>query len=144
MRTGTSIGMEATAAAAATADEDKTIFDSIAGAVIDEDARQKYVLIEVKFNGRERHLVRGRHYAAYHKDAAEPTLAELQRSNLAGLAYRVLGGGRIVHSSETKTILVFGFSYGFPWEGEPQHADAAAVIEKAFPGFAVTVSDEGY
>lgn len=91
------------------------IFHTIQGAQIDHDCRQKYVLIQLTFEGEKRMLVRGSRFAAYHVNAAEPCLDQLKGANVAGLAYRVLGGGRIEHSSEAKKIEIYGHSYGFPW-----------------------------
>lgn len=74
---------------------------------------QKYVLIAVNpGTDHTTYLVRGHCSAAYHKDAARQTTTELSE---VGISYNVLGGGRIDHNAAAKTILVFGFSYGFPW-----------------------------
>lgn len=65
-------------------------------AVTIDEGTQKYVLIEVSDpasssggDGATRLLVRGDAMADYHKDAARPTLQQL---DLLGLAYNVLGG----------------------------------------------------
>ena len=61
------------------------------------------------------------------------------------IPYEVLGGGRISHSSADASIKVYGFSYGFPWkDGISRHNIAAELLEKAFPGYSVEFSDEGY
>ena len=75
----------------------------------------KYVLIEASdpASGSVVHLVRGDLRAAYHKDAARATTEALAA---AGWPYKVLGGGRINHDEDAKSILVYGFSYGFPWQ----------------------------
>ena len=106
--------------------------------VIDDDAVQKYVLIEVE---RSRLFVRGSESAAYHKDAARPFTAQCRK---LGVAYDVLGGGRIEHSTSAKTIKVYGFSYGFPWRGAPLHEEAAKLLRRDYPSFTVTTSNEGY
>jgi len=121
-----------------------TIFDTIEGAGIDEDARQKYVLIQLQFNDQTRFLVRGRKFAAYHKDAAQPTIEMLNQNQVPGMRYRVLGGGRIIHSSEDKKIEIFGHSYGFPWDGESMHDTSKEVLAEKYPEYTITTSDEGY
>eukprot|EP01065_Artemidia_motanka_P030888 TRINITY_DN37045_c0_g1_i1.p1 TRINITY_DN37045_c0_g1~~TRINITY_DN37045_c0_g1_i1.p1 ORF type:complete len:161 (+),score=51.22 TRINITY_DN37045_c0_g1_i1:57-485(+) len=104
--------------------------------------RQKYVLIALPSDsGRVSYLVRGDPRASYHKDAAEPTLRQLRDM---GLRHEVLGGGRIEYDADAGRVAVFGFSYGFPWQGEPRHDVTAAVISSAMPGAAVTVSNDGY
>lgn len=99
---------------------------------------QKYVLIRAG----DRHLVRGAVRAAYHKDAARPCVDQL-RAN--GVPYEVLGGGRINANPDDKSILVYGFSYGFPWpNGVTQHDLVATLLENDFPDWAISTSDEGY
>ncbi|KAA8491214.1 14 kDa phosphohistidine phosphatase [Porphyridium purpureum] len=122
----------------------KTVFDTIGSVAIDEDARQKYVLIQIGYDGRTRHLVRGSKHAPYHLDAAEPTLKMLAQSRLPGLSYEVLGGGRIMHDSQKKKINIFGHSYGFPWSNGPLHHVSAALVQESFPDFHIETSDEGY
>ena len=76
------------------------------------------------------------------EDVAAPTLA-LLRSR--GAVYEVLGGGRIVRDDERKTIDIFGYSVGFPWENDVfRHEDSAKVVRDALPQYTVTTSNEGY
>ena len=59
--------------------------------VLDEDATQKYVLIEAYPDGGSEdptYLVRGSRHAKYHKDAAKETLEALE---VAAVPHRVLG-----------------------------------------------------
>ncbi|KAJ8614429.1 hypothetical protein CTAYLR_000765 [Chrysophaeum taylorii] len=102
-----------------------------------EDGLQKYVLIQVG----EGHLVRGAVSAAYHRDAAQPCVEQL---SALGVDYEVLGGGRIALDRASKSIKIYGFSYGFPWQGRPRHDITADVVQAHFPGWTVTTSDEGY
>ena len=85
--------------------------------------------------------MRGKVSADYHKDAARPTLRLLDE---AGLRYSVLGGGRIVHSAEPPTLHIYGYSMGFPWEGDYKHDISAATCSQHFKGYTITTSDEGY
>ncbi|GBG25633.1 Sex-regulated protein janus-A [Hondaea fermentalgiana] len=129
---------------AADAPSTSTVFDTIQEAGIDEDARQKYVLIKLTKDDETKFLVRGRKFAAYHKDAAQPTIELLQQNLTPGMYFRVMGGGRITHSSETKKIEIFGYSYGFPWQDEPMHETSKEVLAKAYPDYTITTSNEGY
>lgn len=107
---------------------------------IDPNTVQKYVLVEARAGDVFRLLVRGDCRAAYHKDVARPLVQELASR---GVAYEVLGGGRIQHT--IGSIRIFGFSHGFPWkDGLSRHAATADVLRKAFPGQEVTWTDEGY
>lgn len=103
-----------------------------------EDGKQKYVLIRVG----DRHLVRGAVSAAYHRDAARPTV---ERLRAAGVDYEILGGGRIVVDRPKQAISIYGYSMGFPWtNGEFKHDVAAQVVKEHYPGWLVTTSNDGY
>mmetsp|Transcript_12651 Transcript_12651/g.20450 ORF Transcript_12651/g.20450 Transcript_12651/m.20450 type:complete len:182 (-) Transcript_12651:152-697(-) len=116
--------------------------DGVAPFEIDQDAKQKYVLIRVGNGNEERFLVRGKKFAAYHVNAAQATLDILRER---GVEYTVLGGGRIRHSNEQKTIDVFGYSYGFPWDGGVKRHDiTVSVLQNGFPEYKVRVTDEEY
>ena len=110
-----------------------------------DDGTQKYVLIEIgplKQGGNVTHLVRGNAHAEYHKDVARATVKALEQTDIP---YSVLGGGRIKHDAAAGRILVYGFSYGFPWRGESRHAVAVEVLQKAYPSYtSITWTDEGY
>ena len=109
--------------------------------MVTDNAVQKYVLVQVKHMGEERFFVRGDADAAYHKDAVRPFVTHLRSLNVP---YTVLGGGRIDHNTAMKSIKIFGFSYGFPWQSEPMHEVAAKQLQKDYPGFAVSTSNDGY
>lgn len=55
--------------------------------------------------------------------------------------YECVGGGRIQHSSEKKTIHVYGYSQGF---GQADHKISCDLISKKYPDYKVTWSNEGY
>ena len=68
----------------------------------------KYVLIEATNPaGQTYHLVRGHTGVkyTYHIDVARETINELQK---AGWKHDVLGGGKIEHDAEAKTIKIYG------------------------------------
>mmetsp|Transcript_38280 Transcript_38280/g.108507 ORF Transcript_38280/g.108507 Transcript_38280/m.108507 type:complete len:250 (+) Transcript_38280:69-818(+) len=116
-------------------------FAELPAVVIDEGAF-KYVLMKVSTaSGTSRYLVRGTEGAAYHKDVALPYM----RAYLAqGFQVEILGGGRISHQKDEKKIMLYGFSYGFPWEDGAGHFISCMVCRGAFPGYSVEWSDEGY
>eukprot|EP00510_Aplanochytrium_minuta_P006053 CAMPEP_0184010172 /NCGR_PEP_ID=MMETSP0954-20121128/3052_1 /TAXON_ID=627963 /ORGANISM="Aplanochytrium sp, Strain PBS07" /LENGTH=166 /DNA_ID=CAMNT_0026289705 /DNA_START=216 /DNA_END=716 /DNA_ORIENTATION=- len=121
-------------------DVKQAILSEVPEVEIDADHKQKYVLIEVNATNLEKpvHLVRGRKWASYHKDVAEPTLTKLARCSVPGLRYNVLGGGRILHDSQVPKIEVYGYSYGFPWKDDVyRHEIAAELIKVAYPDFEV-------
>ena len=103
-----------------------------------EMGRQKYVLIRL-LTEPVMHLVRGVCGAEYHKDAAAGTAAALTD---AGIGFTILGGGRI--EASPSSISIFGFSYGFPWDGGPRHDLTAELCRGAYPDAKIEVSDSGY
>jgi hypothetical protein len=103
-----------------------------------EMGRQKYVLIRL-LTEPVMHLVRGVCDAEYHKDAAAGTAAALTD---AGIGFTILGGGRI--EASPSSISIFGFSYGFPWDGGPRHDLTAELCRGAYPDAKIEVSDSGY
>eukprot|EP00445_Apocalathium_hangoei_P079108 CAMPEP_0204179024 /NCGR_PEP_ID=MMETSP0361-20130328/49827_1 /ASSEMBLY_ACC=CAM_ASM_000343 /TAXON_ID=268821 /ORGANISM="Scrippsiella Hangoei, Strain SHTV-5" /LENGTH=182 /DNA_ID=CAMNT_0051138235 /DNA_START=211 /DNA_END=756 /DNA_ORIENTATION=+ len=108
-------------------------------AVIIDEGAFKYVLMKVATaSGTSRYLVRGTEGAAYHKDVALPYM----RAYLAqGFQVEILGGGRISHQKDEKKIMLYGFSYGFPWEDGAGHFISSMVCRGAFPGYSVEWSD---
>lgn len=103
-----------------------------------EPGLQKYVLIHLV--DEDRHLVRGAVSAAYHRDAARPTVEQL-----SGTSYDIIGGGRILLDTENSVAKVYGYSMGFLWrDGTYRHDITADIIKKHYPDFTVTTSDEGY
>ena len=114
-----------------------------ASVVLDEDATQKYVLIEAYPDGSSQdptYLVRGSRHAKYHKDAAKETLEALEA---AAVPHRVLGGGWCNHDAYLRTVEFYGRSQGYPWEGEPRHDIAVEVAAAALgPDFTVGIKDD--
>ena len=117
-------------------DAEGSIAPTVASCALGEGI-QKYVLVQAS----DRYFVRGDPRASYHKDAARPLVEELRE---LGVAHEVLGGGRIQCDLANKKIEIYGYSYGFPWQGEYRHDLSAAVVKEAYPDFEVTTSNEGY
>lgn len=86
--------------------------DSLKAVDIDT-GRFKYVLIQVKDGDKERYLVRGNTSAGYHADVFEKCEDEELRplkKQLKNLKWECVGGGRIIHHPNKKTINIFGYS----------------------------------
>ncbi|CAF0966918.1 unnamed protein product, partial [Brachionus calyciflorus] len=53
-----------------------------------------------------------------------------------------VGGGRIMHEPEKKTIFVYGYSLGF---GLADHKISVELLKKKYPDYiSITFSNEGY
>ncbi|EZA50836.1 Sex-regulated protein janus-A [Ooceraea biroi] len=58
-----------------------------------------------------------------------------------GLQANCVGGGRIQHDPDEKTIKVYGYSQGF---GKADHQVSVELLKKKYPGYNITWSDDGY
>lgn len=134
------------------ADLASSLTGALAGGVCDDmptvqidEGTFKYVLIEAqdRISGETRLFVRGTAGKPYHKDVARPHLDKLFDR---GLKVNVLGGGRIAHSAEDKTVHIYGFSYGFPADDQASvHEKCQKLVAQALgTGYSVTWSTEGY
>ena len=84
----------------------------------------------------------------YHADVAEP---QIRRFEASGFDAEPLGGGRCVRDDGARSVHVYGYSVGFgggeggpPGAGMRDHAEVAALIRQALPGYAVTFDAGGY
>lgn len=92
---------------------------------IDPAGRYKYILIRVKLNGHEKHVVRGYAWAEYHgehitaKGAYKMTMILFEADILDDFEKKLtnknvkvdcVGGGRILHEPDKKQLLVYGYS----------------------------------
>ncbi|KAK2586344.1 hypothetical protein KPH14_010636 [Odynerus spinipes] len=57
------------------------------------------------------------------------------------LEVEVLGGGRILHDPENKSIKVYGYSQGY---GKADHQISVDLLKKKYTDYNITWSDEGY
>ena len=57
------------------------------------------------------------------------------------IAYECVGGGRILHKPDEKTIRVYGFSQGF---GQADHSKTCELLRKHYSDYKVDWSNEGY
>jgi phosphohistidine phosphatase len=107
---------------------------------IDEGAH-KYVLINASLDGEEQVFVTSKRGAAYHQNAAEPFVAQLEEAGYYDI--EIKGGGRIFLNEDEAKISIFGHSYGF---GKADHtiSQKAVLADPRYKTFQVTISDEGY
>ncbi|KAH0953609.1 hypothetical protein HN011_000101 [Eciton burchellii] len=59
----------------------------------------------------------------------------------SGLQANCVGGGRIEHDPDEKTIKIYGYSQGF---GKADHQASAELLKKKYPDYNVTWSNDGY
>ncbi|KAF7387885.1 hypothetical protein HZH66_010652 [Vespula vulgaris] len=52
-----------------------------------------------------------------------------------------LGGGRILHDPEKKSIKVYGYSQGY---GKADHQVSVELLKKKYTDYDITYSDDGY
>ncbi|GAB6025101.1 14 kDa phosphohistidine phosphatase [Chamberlinius hualienensis] len=116
-----------------------SVLDSVADVDIDT-GRFKYILIRLKDKQTNaiKKIVRGYTWAGYHVDIFEKVESELRKLNLDVFC---VGGGRIEHNTDDKSISVYGYSQGY---GRADHAITTDIIKKHYPDYKVTWSDEGY
>lgn len=108
---------------------------------IDGEGTFKYILIQItkKSNLEPRIIVRGYKWAGYHADILDSVDEEL---NKAGYDCKCLGGGRIKHTPEEKTLLVYGYSVGF---GRADHKKTVSLLQDKYSDYkSITFSNEGY
>ena len=106
---------------------------------IDADGTFKYILIQItrKSNPEPRIIVRGYKWAEYHADILDKVGEELD-----GYDCKCLGGGRIKHTPEEKTLLVYGYSVGF---GRADHKKTVSLLQDRYSEYkSITFSNEGY
>ena len=119
--------------------------DALPAADIDADGKFKYVQVRVRDGERERYLVRGYSWAAFHADifdhVEEKELKPLKKQQ-PGLSWSCPGGGRIRHNARDKTILIYGYSQGF---GRPDHSISCDLLKQRYADYAsIEWSNEGY
>ncbi|KAI6201843.1 hypothetical protein M3Y96_00885500 [Aphelenchoides besseyi] len=113
--------------------------ESLADVDIDSKGKFKYILIEVKDtkSNERKHIVRGYARCGYHADI----LGEMESKAPKGLSLNCVGGGRILHEPENKKLKVYGYSQGF---GQADHKISVQILQKKYPDYNITMSNEGY
>ncbi|XP_076276925.1 14 kDa phosphohistidine phosphatase [Lasioglossum baleicum] len=106
-----------------------------------ETGRFKYILINVKDETTKasKPIVRGYVRSSWHSDIFDETCEQLKSHS--SLKAKCVGGGRIEHDPDERTIKVYGYSQGF---GPADHAVSVEILKKKYPDYKITWSDEGY
>ncbi|XP_071948098.1 14 kDa phosphohistidine phosphatase-like [Antedon mediterranea] len=110
--------------------------DTINDVEIDENGVFKYVLIKVKGKTCTKHIVRGHAWAEYHADIYEQVEEAIGQKKC-----QCVGGGRINHEMFNQSIHVYGYSVGF---GKANHEITVEILNKKYPDYEITWSNEGY
>ncbi|XP_046960172.1 14 kDa phosphohistidine phosphatase-like isoform X1 [Vanessa cardui] len=108
---------------------------------IDPTGVFKYILLNVYDKDKnaaepQMTIVRGYKRCNYHSDIYDEVQAKL-----SPLDCEPLGGGRISHDPDNKKIHIYGYSQGY---GKADHEVAAKLVKEAYPGYTISISDEGY
>ena len=77
--------------------------------------------------------------AGFHADVYDKVAPEIEK---LGLDCECVGGGRILHEADNKTIEVFGYSQGY---GRADHSISVEILKKKYPDYVkITFSNDGY
>ncbi|XP_076653498.1 sex-regulated protein janus-A [Halictus rubicundus] len=108
---------------------------------IDAHGRFKYILINVQDETTKasKPIVRGYARSTWHADIFDETCKQLKSHS--SLKAKCVGGGRIEHDPDEKTIKVYGYSQGF---GKADHEVSVGILKKKYLDYTITCSDEGY
>ncbi|KAL3984802.1 Janus/Ocnus (Ocnus) family protein [Acanthocheilonema viteae] len=106
---------------------------------IDPEGLFKYIMIKVtsKSTGNEKWIVRGYKHCKWHKNIFEQTEKEIGSS----FSLKCVGGGRINHEPQKKSLLVYGYSQRY---GPAKHEQAVNLLQKKYPEYKITYSYDGY
>ncbi|XP_011059472.1 PREDICTED: sex-regulated protein janus-A-like isoform X2 [Acromyrmex echinatior] len=117
------------------------LLDNVSDVDIDGYGRFKYILINVQddVGKTSKKIVRGYARAQWHADIFDEVDEQIKKH--AGLQANCVGGGRIEHDPDEKTIKVYGYSQGF---GKADHQVSVDLLKKKYPDYNITCSDEGY
>ncbi|XP_011708296.1 PREDICTED: 14 kDa phosphohistidine phosphatase-like isoform X1 [Wasmannia auropunctata] len=115
--------------------------DNVPDVDIDGHGRFKYILIDVQddVGKTSKKIVRGYARAQWHSDIFDQVNEQIKK--YAGLQANCVGGGRIEHDPDEKTIKVYGYSTGF---GKADHQVSVELLKKKYPAYNITWSDDGY
>jgi len=114
---------------------------SVPAVEIDDNGTFKYVLIKISKAGKENattYLVRGHSWADYHVDLVEECESQIRDKSLK---VECVGGGRIRHDRDRKSISVYGYSVGY---GQADHAITCKILKTYYHDYTVEWSNEGY
>lgn len=115
--------------------------DQIPNVDIDPSGRFKYILIQVTDpeTKAEKYIVRGYKSCPYHVDILETVEPSIHKLKCKA---KCVGGGRILHKPEVRSIFIFGYSQGF---GLADHKISHKLMKEKYPDYTdIQWSNEGY
>lgn len=118
-----------------------TCISQIPDVDIDPSGKFKYILIQVSDpeTKEEKYIVRGYKSCGYHVDILERVEPSIEKLKCKA---KCVGGGRILHNPEVKSILIYGYSQGF---GKADHTIAHRLVKAKYPNYTdISWSNEGY
>ena len=118
----------------------KPNFDSIPEVKIDEDGVYKYVQIKCNKNNI---FIRGSKKFEYHKYIYKDFFDEVENNGLDKNSCKALGGGRINKDEKNKKLKIYGYSKTFG-RVEGQHEKTKNIVQKYYPDYEITWTNEGY
>ncbi|VIO97892.1 Uncharacterized protein BM_BM17737 [Brugia malayi] len=106
---------------------------------IDPEGVFKYIMIKVtaKQTSEEKMIVRGYKHCKWHKNIFKQTEKEIG----ASFSLKCVGGGRIMHEPQKKSLFVYGYSQRY---GPAKHEQTVNLLQKKYPEYKITYSYEGY
>lgn len=117
------------------------LLDKVPDVDIDDSGKFKYMLLNIhdKTNDASKTVVRGYKRAEWHANIYDETADQIKSH--PDLEVESLGGGRILHNPENKSIKVYGYSQGY---GKADHQISVDLLKKKYIDYNITWSDEGY
>lgn len=102
----------------------------------------KYVLLRIydERTNRSKLIVRGDSRAPYHNDIYQFAKRSLHKID-DSLKIDTVGGGRMEHDVQTRTLKIYGHSMAF---GQAPHDITADILRRAMPLYEISVSYAGY
>ncbi|XP_071802690.1 14 kDa phosphohistidine phosphatase-like [Asterias amurensis] len=117
------------------------LLDSVEDVDIDESGTFKYILVKVWPLDDEKtfkYIVRG-YNLEYHADIQEQIKPKFNKMKIDCFC---VGGGRIEHNPQDKSILVYGYSMGY---GQANHSITVEKLKAKYPDYtSITFNNEGY
>lgn len=111
-------------------------------AKIDPEGRFKYIQITVTTKtGEKRTYVRGYRALAYHMEIFEHFVSNELPKLEGNQGASCPGGGRIEHFPGEKRLSIYGYSQSY---GLADHAVTKEILQRAYPDYTITWSNEGY
>ncbi|VDM08263.1 unnamed protein product [Wuchereria bancrofti] len=93
--------------------------------------------VTAKSTSEEKMIIRGYKHCQWHKNIFKQTEKEIGTS----FSLKCVGGGRIMHEPQKKSLFVYGYSQRY---GPAKHEQTVNLLQKKYPEYKITYSYEGY